>query len=663
MKKIYFMFLIMFFAGLRIGYGQDDIVVDNDQGICGAAVTFSLPEPGQISLEPIADSYVSNLNATTNFGTSDRLNVDPTEYGGSRIDYTYLKFDVTSLPPGATITGVKLQMQSWGGYAYGGDGNVYNLFVADDSWTETGIIWNNAPAATTNLGFWWQWCNNFSSCNATVINADPALTNQVVTELAGDGTISIRLHSPGYVTYYRSREYGTVSQRPKLIIDYNYAVTQTAGLSSGSIFPKGTTTNTFVATDVAGNSATFNFDVTVNDTEAPTVNDPSDITVNNDVDLCGAVVCYPAPVASDNCRPATPAGYNFLASFGNSYYYQSNVLSNYATAEANAAAAGGLLAVITSAAENAAIAAGGGTFSFIGGNDLANEGTFTWSNCETYSYFNFGGGEPNGGTGENYLEFMGGGFWNDIGGNNPRYAILEIEGASIVQTAGLPANSVFPFGTTTNTFVITDAAGNTATCSFDVTVIDNQAPAINCSSDIDVDNDPGVCGAVVTYPMPSVIDNCTFPSSTIAGFTTLGVFDGNTFYISNALFTGPNAFNDAVANGGFLASINSEQENTFIRNAANSVAGAINILIGFNDVGTEGTFVWQNGDPVSYTNWNGGEPNDAGGEDYTEILPSGKWNGCPRLLLYLSLRSGVKGKFGANSRTSFRFSISGRNNH
>ena len=72
-------------------------------------------------------------------------------------------------------------------------------------------------------------------------------------------------------------------------------------------------------------------------------------------------------------------------------------------------------------------------------------------------------------------------------------------GETITQTAGLPSGSAFPLGTTTNTFVVTDGSGNTATCSFDVIVTDNENPTISCPGDIPVNNDVGQCEAVVTY--------------------------------------------------------------------------------------------------------------------------------------------------------------------
>ncbi|MDT0559708.1 HYR domain-containing protein, partial [Ichthyenterobacterium sp. W332] len=42
-------------------------------------------------------------------------------------------------------------------------------------------------------------------------------------------------------------------------------------------------------------------------------------------------------------------------------------------------------------------------------------------------------------------------------------------GQTVAQTAGLASGAAFPVGTTTNTFEVTDASGNTETCSFTVT--------------------------------------------------------------------------------------------------------------------------------------------------------------------------------------------------
>jgi hypothetical protein len=53
-------------------------------------------------------------------------------------------------------------------------------------------------------------------------------------------------------------------------------------------------------------------------------------------------------------------------------------------------------------------------------------------------------------------------------------------GQTTTQIGGLPSGSAFPVGKTTNVFMVVDAANNSNTCSFVVTVLDNQAPAITC---------------------------------------------------------------------------------------------------------------------------------------------------------------------------------------
>ena len=53
---------------------------------------------------------------------------------------------------------------------------------------------------------------------------------------------------------------------------------------------------------------------------------------------------------------------------------------------------------------------------------------------------------------------------------------------TVVQTAGLPSGSQFPVGVSTVAFTATDVNGNVSTCSFTITVTDNEAPMAVCQN-------------------------------------------------------------------------------------------------------------------------------------------------------------------------------------
>ena len=55
------------------------------------------------------------------------------------------------------------------------------------------------------------------------------------------------------------------------------------------------------------------------------------------------------------------------------------------------------------------------------------------------------------------------------------------------------SGSTFPVGMTTVTNTATDASGNTSSCTFTVTVTDNQNPVITCPGNLVLD---GRCGPV-----------------------------------------------------------------------------------------------------------------------------------------------------------------------
>ncbi|MEO7047889.1 MAG: HYR domain-containing protein, partial [Ferruginibacter sp.] len=88
-------------------------------------------------------------------------------------------------------------------------------------------------------------------------------------------------------------------------------------------------------------------------------------------------------------------------------------------------------------------------------------------------------------------------------------------------TSSPVSGSVFAKGTTPVTVTATDAAGNIATCTFNVIVKDAQAPAIVCPANINTTSTIGACTAVVNFTV-NATDNCpgvTVTSSPASGST------------------------------------------------------------------------------------------------------------------------------------------------
>lgn len=219
---------------------------------------------------------------------------------------------------------------------------------------------------------------------------------------------------------------------------------------------------------------------TLLDNTPPVFQNPQgNINASTDAGLCGAVVNYTIPTATDNSSVSSGAisGYSFLGQLnGHSYYYSNNSV-NVSTATQNAINIGGHLLTLSSQAENDWINARVGEV-WIGYNDVASEGNFVWETGESNGYENWNGGEPNNSGGEDYTVMRSNGLWNDLRGTNSRRFVVEFQPVIISQTGGLSTGSIFPVGTTTNTFLATDNSGNTATHSFDVIVTDNTAPEI-----------------------------------------------------------------------------------------------------------------------------------------------------------------------------------------
>jgi hypothetical protein len=112
-------------------------------------------------------------------------------------------------------------------------------------------------------------------------------------------------------------------------------------------------------------------------------------------------------------------------------------------------------------------------------------------------------------------------------------------------------------------------------------------------------------------------------NSTITGFTNQQNYNGHSYYRSTGNATWTTARSNCAAMGGYLVTITTAAEQSFIFNIWPSG------WIGLTDEVTEGTWRWVTGETYSYKNWNSGEPNNAGNEDYVQFVSNGRWNDLP----------------------------------
>ncbi len=240
--------------------------------------------------------------------------------------------------------------------------------------------------------------------------------------------------------------------------------------SSGTAFPKGTTTVNCVVTDAAGLTANCSFTVTVNDVTPPVITCPANVTVGNDPNACTAVVNYPNATATDNCTgvgtPVCTPAPGFAFPIGTT-----TVNCTVSDASGNPANCSFTVTV----------------------TDTTNPVLTCPSNITQ-------------GTDNNLCTAVV---------NYPAPTVMDNCSGSITPVCTPAAGTAFPKGTTTVNCTATDPGGNTGTCSFTITINDTQNPSITCPANITVGTDAGVCTAVVNYPAPMASDNCPLPPGAV----------------------------------------------------------------------------------------------------------------------------------------------------
>jgi hypothetical protein len=123
---------------------------------------------------------------------------------------------------------------------------------------------------------------------------------------------------------------------------------------------------------------------------------------------------------------STITGFTNQQNYNGHSYYRSTGNAFWLTAKANCEAMGGHLVTVTTSGENSFIF-GIWPSGWIGLTDEVNEGTWRWVTGETYSYSSWNPGEPNNAGNEDYVQFVGGGKWNDLPNNYALPYVLEFE--------------------------------------------------------------------------------------------------------------------------------------------------------------------------------------------------------------------------------------------
>ena len=105
--------------------------------------------------------------------------------------------------------------------------------------------------------------------------------------------------------------------------------------------------------------------------------------------------------------------------------------------------------------------------------------------------------------------------------------------------------ATFPLGTTTVIWTATDAAGNTATCTYDIVVVDAEKPTLTCAVPAaSYNNDLGVCSFTVVDNSldPVAADNCS-TVSVLNNFNNSATLNGAIFPVgtTNVIWTATDA--------------------------------------------------------------------------------------------------------------------------
>ncbi len=242
-------------------------------------------------------------------------------------------------------------------------------------------------------------------------------------------------------------------------------------IAPGSTFALGTTTVTVTAADAAGNTSTASFAIVVRDTTAPALFPPTGQTLET-TSAAGAVATYTAS-AFDIVSGSVPVSFNIEP--GSTFPLgTTTVTASTIDPAGNAASAVFSIVVVDTTAPVIVTPA-----------NIVLEATGPAGAVATFA--------P---------------------------SASDIVSGNVAVSSSNASGSVFPLGVTTVSLIATDAAGNSSSSAFTVTVVDTTAPTLTVPANILVDSTT-VMGATVTFSVAAsdIVDGTLAPTLSKASGT------------------------------------------------------------------------------------------------------------------------------------------------
>ncbi len=157
--------------------------------------TTARAQSASIVFRPSADTYALQSSPTSNYGSRTTLNVD-----NSPVAHSYLRFTVSGLN-GAVVQSAKLRLYANSSNSSG----VTARALANNTWTETGLTYNNAPAPGSAIA------------TSTAVSAGKWVVIDVSSYVKAQGTYNLVLTTSSATnTSLAAREAG--ANAPQLVV-------------------------------------------------------------------------------------------------------------------------------------------------------------------------------------------------------------------------------------------------------------------------------------------------------------------------------------------------------------------------------------------------------------------------------------------------------------